>query len=383
MAEDSDEEKEEEPTQKRLDEAREEGQVPRSRELTTFLMLAFGIGGLWMLSGVMGGGLIDVMRASMDFPRPLALETNRALSHLWQLSMMSLRAIAPLILLLGVVALIAPNLLGGMVISGKSMQPDLSKLNVFKGLKRQFGVQLWVELAKAIAKSVIILSIAAWYLYANLGVILNLANEPPIEAMLHSLNLMLQCAALMVLAFIIVVAIDVPYQLWSHQKKLRMSKNELKKEHKETEGDPQVKGKIRQQQQAMARQRMMSEVPDADVVVTNPTHFAIAMAYRDGEMRAPKVVAKGAGKVALKIRELGEENNVPILEAPPLARALYGYADLDQEIPAPLYTAVAEVLAWVYQLRRYRSEGGRAPDTPTGIEVPPELDDMTPEGHRA
>jgi flagellar biosynthetic protein FlhB len=172
----------------------------------------------------------------------------------------------------------------------------------------------------------------------------------------------------------VVAALDVPYQLWQFHKKLRMTKEEVKREHRESEGDPHVKGRIRQQQRAIARRRMMTNVPKADVVVTNPTHFAVALQYTDGEMRAPKVVAKGVNLVAARIREIAAENNVPLLEAPPLARALYHNVEINREIPGQLYGAVAEVLAWVYQLRRFKTEGGTVPVAPTGLEVPPELD---------
>jgi flagellar biosynthesis protein FlhB len=166
----------------------------------------------------------------------------------------------------------------------------------------------------------------------------------------------------------------VPYQLWSYHRKLRMTKEEVKREHRENEGDPHVKGRIRQQQRAMARRRMMAQVPKADVVVTNPTHFAVALQYTDGQMRAPKVVAKGVNLVAARIREIAAENNVPLLEAPPLARALYHNVDINREIPGPLYGAVAQVLAWVYQLKRFREQGGDVPMAPTDLDVPAELD---------
>jgi flagellar biosynthetic protein FlhB len=172
----------------------------------------------------------------------------------------------------------------------------------------------------------------------------------------------------------LVAALDVPYQMWTHARKLRMSKEEVKREHKENDGDPHVKGRIRAQQRAAARRRMMTAVPTADVIVTNPTHFAVALKYTDGEMRAPKVVAKGVNLVAARIRELGREHNVPLLEAPPLARALYHNVEIDREIPGALYGAVAQVLAWVYQLRRFKEDGGIRPDEPADLDVPKELD---------
>jgi flagellar biosynthetic protein FlhB len=170
------------------------------------------------------------------------------------------------------------------------------------------------------------------------------------------------------------VLIDVPWQLWNHAKQLRMSKEDVKQEHKDSDGDPHVKGRIRAQQRAMARRRMMSAVPEADVVVTNPTHYAVALRYSEGQGGAPVVVAKGSRLIAAQIRELAERHGVALLEAPPLARALYHHVEIDREIPVALYAAVAEVLAWVYQLRNWRQGSGTLPQAPQDLRVPPELD---------
>jgi flagellar biosynthesis protein FlhB len=188
------------------------------------------------------------------------------------------------------------------------------------------------------------------------------------------MHLLVVCCGMAIAGLFLVAALDVPYQLWTHAKKLRMSKEEVKREHRESDGDPQQKGRMRAQQRAASRRRMMSAIPSADVIVTNPTHFAVALKYADGEMRAPKVVAKGVNLVAARIRDLGREHNIPLLEAPPLARALYHNVEINREIPGALYGAVAQVLAWVYQLRRFKKEGGVAPDEPEDLDVPPELD---------
>jgi flagellar biosynthetic protein FlhB len=193
------------------------------------------------------------------------------------------------------------------------------------------------------------------------------------NALADALTLVARCTALAVVMLIVPTLMDVPYQLWSHAKKLRMSLEEIKREHKETDGDPQVKARIRQQQQAMARARMMTEVPRADVIVTNPTHFAVALVYRESDMRAPRVVAKGRDQVALRIRELGEAHAVPVLNAPPLARALHAHVELEQEIPLALYQVIAEVLAWAMRLKRARDHGGLRPRDPEGLEVPQDL----------
>ena len=300
------------------------------------------------------------------------------LTHAWTLGQRTLFALLPLFLLLVVVALVAPALLGGWLISAKSLQPQLSKMNPFKGLKRMFSTQALAELAKAIAKSVLVGGVGAWFLVTHLGEFMSLMDQPIKQALANAMRLAAEASGLMVMTLIVAVLIDVPFQLWSHAKKLRMSKDEVKREHKESEGDPQVKGRIRQQQQAMARNRMMSKVPEADVIVTNPTHYAVALRYDQSKMAAPRVVAKGADEVARRIRELGEEHRIPRLEAPALARALHGHVDLDGEVPMALYTAVAEVLAWALRLKSVRQEGGEMPDTPRDLPVPSELDDRAP-----
>ncbi|MHB0774112.1 flagellar biosynthesis protein FlhB [Halomonas sp. WWR20] len=379
---DSDDDKTEEATPRRLEKAREEGQVARSRELTTFLLLAGGVAGLWSMGGLLYDQLGLVMEQSFLFERGLAFDTALMLTHVWQLGQRTLLALMPLFMLLTVVALVAPMLLGGWLISAKSLKPQASKLNPVKGLKRMFSTQALAELAKAIAKSTLVGSVAVTFLWAHRGELLGLASQSLDQALATAMELAVLCCALIVVSLIVVILIDVPYQLWSHAKKLRMSKEDIRKEHKESEGDPHVKGRIRAQQQAMARQRMMSKVPDADVIVTNPTHYAVALSYRDGEMSAPRVVAKGADHVAARIRELGSEHHVPLLEAPPLARALYHHVDLDHEVPADLYTAVAEVLAWAYRLKRVREEGGAMPDTPRDLPVPEALDNHVSDNQR-
>ncbi|WP_172117757.1 flagellar biosynthesis protein FlhB [Halomonas hibernica] len=370
---DSDQEKTEEATPRRKSKAREEGQVPRSRELTTFLLLLGGVGGLWGMGQIFYDQLGMVMEQAFMFDRRQAMEEMPMLVNALNLGQRTLFTMMPLFLLLAVIALTAPALLGGWLISAKSMQPKLSKLNPIAGVKRIFSTQALIELAKAIAKSVLVGSVAGTFLYLNLGKFLALMDQPVHQALVSALNMAAQAAGLVVLSLMIVILIDVPFQLWSNAKKLRMSKEEVKREHKESEGDPHVKGRIRQQQQTMARGRMMSKVPEADVIITNPTHYAVALMYQEGSMGAPRLVAKGADAVAAKIRELGVEAGVPRLEAAPLARALYHHVDLEAEVPAELYTAVAEVMAWAYRLKHVGQQGGEVPPTPDNLPVPPEM----------
>lgn len=375
MADDSsDQEKTEAATPRRVEKAREDGQVARSRELTTFLLLLGGLGGLWGMGGMLYDQLGTVMEQAFLFERQHAFDSAAMLAHFWVLGERTLFALLPLFVLMTVLALAAPSLLGGLLISAKSLQPQLSKLNPLKGLKRMFSTQALAELGKAIAKSLLVGSVAVFFLKAHIGELMSLAEMPLQQALASALRLAALACGLIVLALIVVVGIDVPYQLWSHAKKLRMSKEEIRRESKESDGDPHVKGRIRAQQQAMARSRMMSKVPTADVIVTNPTHYAVALSYQEGQMGAPRVVAKGAEAVAARIRELGREHGVPLLEAAPLARALYYHVDLDREIPAELYTAVAEVLAWAYRLKRVHEDGGDLPETPHDLPVPAGMD---------
>jgi flagellar biosynthetic protein FlhB len=285
-----------------------------------------------------------------------------------------LYALLPILGFTGLAALLAPLALGGWQLSTKGFEPKFSRLNPIEGFGRMFSINGPIQLGMSLAKTLVVGIIGGTAIWNRREQILALATEPLNLALANSVHLIAVCCGMTVAGMFAVAALDVPYQLWQFHKKLRMTKEEVKREHRESEGDPHIKGKIRQQQRAIARRRMMSQIPKADVVVTNPTHFAVALQYADGEMRAPKVIAKGVNLVAARIRELAAEHNVPLLEAPPLARALYHNVDLDREIPGPLYGAVAEVLAWVYQLRRFKTEGGAVPVAPTELDVPAELD---------
>lgn len=371
---DSDQEKTEEATPRRMEKAREEGQVPRSRELTTFMLLLGGVIGLWTMGSMLYNQLGMVMEQAFLFERRQAMESMPMLVNALDLGQRTLFAMVPLFLLLVIIALTAPALLGGWLISGKSMQPKFSKLNPIKGIKRIFSSQALIELAKAIAKSVLVGGVAATFLYFNVGNFMALMDQPIQQALTNALRMAAMAAGLMVLVLIVVILIDVPFQLWSNAKKLRMSQEEVKREHKESEGDPHVKARIRQQQQAMARGRMMSKVPQADVIITNPTHYAVALSYQEGSMGAPRLVAKGADAVAARIREIGDEAGVVRLQAAPLARALYHHVDLEAEVPTELYTAVAEVMAWAYRLKQVAQQGGEVPPTPDNLPVPPEME---------
>ncbi|SAK39539.1 flagellar biosynthesis protein FlhB [Caballeronia fortuita] len=374
MAEESDLEKTESATPKRLEKAREEGQVARSRELASFALLAAGFFGVWGLSGPISMHLQSILRGAFTFDHATVLDTRQMMIGAANAGKEGMLAVLPVLALAGFAALAAPMALGGWLITTKPLAPNFGRLNPISGLGKIFSMQGPVQLGMSVLKTIVVGGMAGSAIWSRKAEVLGLLTKPLGLALADAMHLIFVCCGMAIGGLFLVAAIDVPYQLYAHAKKLRMSKEEVKREHKESEGDPHIKGKIRQQQRAAARRRMMQAIPTADVIVTNPTHFAVALKYADGEMRAPKVVAKGVNLVAARIRELGRENNVPLLEAPPLARALYHNVEINREIPGALYGAVAQVLAWVYQLKRYKEDGGVKPDEPSDLDVPKELD---------
>jgi len=378
MAEESDLEKTEPASERRLEKAREEGNVARSRELTTLVMLSTAIGGLWFTAESLGATLSAALRRGLQFERGIAYEPQQMLARTAWMAMQTLLAMAPLFAMMLVAAVVAPMMLGGWLLSGKAVSPNFGKLDPLAGIARMFSTQSLAELIKALAKSLLIGGVAYLVIMDDLEHVMALLGQPESTALPHTIMLVGRSCALIAAALVLVALVDVPWQLWTYYKKLRMSREDVRQEHKESEGDPHIKAQIRRQQQAIAKRRMMAEVPKADIVVTNPTHFAVALKYVDGDMRAPRVVAKGTDLVAQRIREIAADNKVAILEAPPLTRALYKHTRLGDEIPSGLYTAVAEVLAWVYQLKRWKSEGGEAPRMPTDVAVPDELQYTVP-----
>jgi flagellar biosynthetic protein FlhB len=374
MAEDSDLEKTESASPQRLEKAREDGDVPRSRELATFTMLLAAGGGIWFSGEKLIRQLESMLISGLGFERAIAFDPAALFARLGDLLMV----FAPIALLLIVVALATPAVIGGWLFSTKALLPNFGRMNPVKGLGNLVSSNAAVELGKAIAKTILVGVVAWLVIWQQKDAVLALSVESLHEGTAHLASLLWISFITIAGALGVIVMIDAPYQVWHHANKLKMTRQEVRQEARESDGDPQIKAKIRAQQREMARRRMMSEVPTADVVVTNPTHYAVALKYSDGAMRAPKVVAKGADEVAAKIRELAGANNVPLLEAAPLARALYQHAELGDEIPEALYTAVAEVLAYVFQLRAYRQHGGVRPEAPGEIDVPPQLDPLNP-----
>ncbi|MFC0139086.1 flagellar biosynthesis protein FlhB [Erwinia mallotivora] len=374
MSGDSEEEKTEAATAHRLEKAREEGQIPRSRELTSVLMLVVGLSILWIGGGSMAHKIGELLAEGLNFNHSVVSDTSQMLRQMSTLLLQAVFALLPMMAGLVLVAIAAPMLLGGVMISGKAIKFDFGKMNPIKGLGRLVSGQTAAELLKSVLKAVLVGVITWLYIRHHWPEMLRLISESPYTAQAQCLNMIALCSILIVLGLAPMVGFDVFWQLYSYYKGLRMTRQDIRDEYKQQEGDPHVKGRIRQQMRAAARRRMMADVPKADVIVTNPTHFSVALKYDELKMSAPKVVAKGAGEVALRIRELGKEHRIPLLEAPPLARALYRHSEIGQQIPGTLYAAVAEVLAWVWQLRRWKLEGGQAPKKPHNLPVPEALD---------
>lgn len=374
MAEDSDLEKTEPASEKRLEQAREEGDVPRSRELSTCTILLAAGGALWAMGGTLVQQLNKNLITGLTLEREAAFDLNLLIGKIGVNLLDVLLAFAPVVMVLLLVALGSPLLIGGWLFSAKALQPNFGRMNPISGLGNMISARAGVELLKAIVKTILVGSVAWVVIMGQKEAIFGLPLENLHAGISHVGHMMAVCFMSIVAALVAIAAIDAPYQMWHYANKLKMTHQEVVQESKESNGNPQIKAKIRQQQREMARRRMMTEIPTADVIVTNPTHFAVALKYTEGGGGAPKVVAKGADEVAAKIRELGAEHNVPLLEAPPLARALYKHTELGDEIPEALYAAVAEVLAYVFQLRSYRERGGIRPEEPRELEVPAELD---------
>ena len=371
MAENADgSEKSEEPTQKKLDDARDKGQIPRSKELTTLLITLSAAIFMLLYGGAMMQDFIDMMTKGISFDRDIAFDTQKMFDLIIALIIKAIYLMLPFILVMMFIALVSPILLGGWAFSAKALAPKASKLNPISGIKRMFSVKALLELLKAFAKFSLVMAMATYFLYFTFAEVLVLGIEPLKFAMAHSGSLIVQAFIFVSLSLLIVAAIDVPFQLWDHNKQLKMTKQEVKEEYKQQEGNPEVKGRIRQVQREMSQRRMMQKVPEADVIITNPTHFAVALKYDPESMQEPMVLAMGVDFMAAQIRTIAKENNISIVEAPPLARALYYNAEIDRPIPYDLFKAVASVLAYIYQLK----EMGKADEVDFArLPIPPEM----------
>ena len=353
MAEDTpQEDKTEEPTARKLEKAREDGQVLRSQDLTTAIVTIGFIATLYFAASVVGPAFVDIFANSFIFERHQAFETNQMIvSLVSQVSKVGVLLVPALIAAVAF-AILGAVALDGFIFSWKAVAPKASKINPISGLARIFGLRAIVELFKSLMKFSLVALFGGLYIYFNFDSVMQLSRSHLDLAIEGGLSTVIAGALLTSLALLVIAAIDVPYQRFDFFKKLRMTKQEIKDEMKDIEGQPEVRQRIKQKQREMAEQRMLQDVPKADVVITNPEHFAIALSYNQSSQDAPRVVAKGKGFIAAKIRQLASENDVHIFEAPVLARAIYFTTEIGGSIPAALYMAVAQVIAYVYNLRQ-------------------------------
>ena len=375
MAEDRDDsqEKTEQATPKRQEDAREKGQVSRSRELNTMAILVAGSTSLYVLGGDIIKSLQHIMHDGFSIRRRDLFDAEFIGSALTRAGYDSLHGLSSLLLVLFVVALFAPMLVGGWSFSVQALGFNWDKLDPGKGLKRVLGVRGLMELAKALVKFLLIGGLVVLLLWTQIDKLLVLGGNGLFPGLADAGNEIVNAFMILSAATILIVIVDVPFQMWEHSQQLKMSKQEVKDEMKETEGRPEVKSRIRDVQQQMVGRRMLEEVPAADVVITNPTHFAVALKYDQEKMGAPRVVAKGMDFMAQRIRLSAEQHQVMIFSAPVLARALYFNARVGDEVPTGLYLAVAQVLAYVYQLKAWRRDPNvNRPERPEEITVPDE-----------
>jgi flagellar biosynthesis protein FlhB len=344
-------ERTEEPSQRRLQEARERGQIPRSRELTNFATMIGGSAALVAIGGSVASHLALMMRRSLSIDARALRSTDSMLSSLSGAAMSAMTAILPVFGALVVMVLLASVALGGWTFTTQALTPDFSRLSPLSGLKRLFGLHGVSELAKALLKCFVVGAVCAGIVTWIFGDVLALGHMEPRAAVSRGATLLSWAFVWLCASLALVAVVDVPLQLFQFKRALRMTRQELRDESKELDGRPETKQRIRQMQQTLARRRMMHKVPTADVVIVNPTHFAVALKYDPKKMRAPVVLAKGVDLVAQKIRSLAEEHRVPVFEAPRLARALYRSTDLNKEIPSGLYVAVAQVLSYIFRVR--------------------------------
>ncbi len=362
------------PSAKKLHKARTDGQVPRSRDLSHALVLGAALGGLIAFGPELGANALDLVGKSLRFSRQQALDTTQLTQWLGMAASGALWIIVPCCIVFATAGAASTMIPGGPVLTGKPLNFNFGRLDPLKGLGRIFSKDSLVDLARLGALAAALTGLAIWFAATHLDRYVALGSMPLASALDFAHGEISAGIGLLVSLLVVAAAVDVPLQWWRHRRNLRMTHQEAREEHKEAEGDPLMRGRIRSRQRDISRSRMLAAVPAADVVLTNPTHYAVAIRYDDAAMGAPRVVAKGADHLAARIREIAMDAGVPLFEAPPLARALYAHVEVDREIPATLYTAVAQVLAYVYQLRHYVPGRGAHPRAPQDLQVPPDLD---------
>lgn len=371
MAENKDgQEKTEEPTSKRLEESRRDGEIPRSRELTTAVLLLAGGFAMLTFGGWMAGRASEIFAFNFALDQLETTSLDAMFNHIKLSLYQALLVVVPFMLVLSVAAILSQISIGGWNLTGKVLIPKFSKLNPISGIKRIFSKNSLVELGKSIAKVALVGGVSYIIITGIRPEFITLATMPLEPAVKKGVYLLIWSFLAISASLIVVVLIDVPWQLHQHKEKLRMTLQEVKDEYKNTEGKPEVKSRIRRMQMEMSQRRMMSDVPDADVVITNPTHYAVALKYDETGSGAPRVVAKGNALIAAKIREIAHHYSIPVINLPPLTRAIYFSTELGDEIPEALFMAVAQVLAYVYQIKQHQAGKGKKPAPLKQINIP-------------
>jgi flagellar biosynthetic protein FlhB len=373
MSEENSQERTEQATPKRAKETRDKGQVSRSRDLGTLITLLVSSIALSIYGGALVNSFSELMTSLYTFSWADFSQDDFVLKKLQIAFELILLPLSAILIIIFISHFISPLLIGGVSVNFKSISVKFSKLNPAKGLKKIISPNALVELAKSWLKLLVIGIICTVVIYYKFPDLENLSRLPLNIAMHSSLLVLIESLTLFSASLIIIAAIDVPWQWWQHQKQIRMTKQEVKDEHKESEGRPEQKSHIRRKQHEIAQRRMMEEIPKADVILTNPTHFAVAIRYDKTKRGAPRVIAKGVDLIALKIQAIAKQHKVTIVNVPPLARSVYYNTKLFHEIPQGLYVAVAQVLAYVYQLKRYQIGQSDKPGTLPELEIPDEL----------
>lgn len=374
MAENEDgTEKTEDATSKRIEQARKDGNVPRSRDLSSAALLIVAALSIYMVGMLIVADLRGLFAFNFRLAREDLFDKALMIHHLYESIMATIDSMTVLMAIIAVAGIIGSVALGGLNFSWKAITPKLSKMSPIQGFKRMFSVQSLVELVKSLLKVGLVGLIATLVLMNYLPTLTDLTYEATGTALTHTVEILIWAFIFVSSSLVIIAAIDVPFQAWQHKDKLKMTKQEVKDEHKQAEGDPQVKGRMRQLQRQAAMTRMMADVPEADVIITNPTHFSVALKYDQVTGKAPVLIAKGPDFIALKIREVGNYYDIPVIQSPALARAVYKHTEIGDEIPEGLFKVIAQLLAYVYQLRMART-GAKPPESMPNLDVPEEYE---------
>ena len=373
MAENEDgSEKTESASSKKLQDARNKGNLPRSKDLSSALLLIVAAVTIYGTGTLLVRDLAVLFDFNFLVDRSDLFDLSRMIFHLYESVVTMMDSMVLLMSVLAAAGIVGSIALGGLNFSWEPLTPKLSKMSPIAGLKRMFSVQSLVELFKSIAKVTLVGFVAVVVLNYFLPETLGLTFQSIQLAIAHGIDIVIWSFVFVTLALALIAAIDVPFQVWSHKEKLKMTKQEVKDEFKQQEGDPLVRGRIRQMQRQAAMNRMMSDVPNADVIITNPTHFSVALKYDQANGSAPLLLAKGGDFIALKIREVGNHYDIPVIQSPALARAIYHHTEIGDEIPQGLFKVVAQLLAYVYQLRNARM-GAPRPEAMPNLDVPDEF----------